>query len=181
MRLFIGLTVPRAFRDEIQAAWKTVDTSSLDTRPIEPEKWHFTLAFLDDVEPEHLDALKLLIQRAIEDRPEGKFTFTHFESFPRKNPSYIVARADAEPQDKWNTFIQQLRELVSVAAPNVDRKPWIPHVSIARTKNASADLATWSVPMPNLEWTPDALTLIQSEIGPNGTKYTDLHVFPFNV
>lgn len=176
MRLFIGLHVPDELREKLDTAWSK-KTGPGDLRPIEPDKWHFTLAFLGKVPEENIGALKLLIEQAIEHTPKGNFKFTNFETFPSKNPSYLIAKAEANPKEKWISFIESLRDMVSVAAPEVDRKPWVPHVSIARIKKGYA-LPNWSQPIEEFEWVPTELTLIRSEIDDKGSKYTNLHVFP---
>lgn len=180
MRLFIGLQVPDSLRQQIQNAWSRVNTWTAEARPIDPGHWHFTLAFLGEVSPENIEALNILIEKAVERSPKGSFSFTHFETFPSKNPSYVVARAFASPATEWNAYIERLRDLVSVAAPDVDRKPWIPHVSISRVKKNSS-LPVWSEPIEPFEWVPGELTLVKSEISAQGSQYTDLHVFPLNL
>lgn len=180
MRLFIGFQVPDTLRQRIGDAWSKNKTWTSDSRPIDPEQWHFTLAFLGEVTPENLEPLKVLIETAVERSPKGSFSFANFETFPSKNPSYVVARAFAEPANEWNAYIERLRDMVSVAAPDVDRKPWIPHVSIARVKKNSS-FPVWSEPIEPFEWVPGELTLVKSDASGQGSRYTDLHVFPLNI
>lgn len=144
---------------------------------IEPTKWHFTLAFLGEVELENIPALTHLLERAAERPPKGQFIFTNYQTFPVRNPSYIVARALPEPADEWNAFIGKLRDMVSVAAPNVDRKPWLPHVSVARVRKGTP-LPGWEQPIEPFRWTPKEITLVKSELNREGSSYTDLHVIP---
>ncbi|MBI4138847.1 RNA 2',3'-cyclic phosphodiesterase [Candidatus Uhrbacteria bacterium] len=180
MRLFIGIVVPPDVRTRLQEAWTAVTSCPANCRQIDPTNWHFTLAFLGQVPEQNLEPLVHLIEKAVEHPPKGSFSFTEFETFPSKHPSYLIARANAEPRDNWMGFIQHLREMVSVAAPSIDRKPWVPHVTIARAKKGRL-LPRWSNPIAPFEWTPHELTLIRSTPTQNGSLYTDLHAFPFNL
>lgn len=180
MRLFIGLNVPDDLRNRLEKAWSEVTAKPTDLRPIENDKWHFTLAFLGDVPEVNIEALKILIEKSLDKAPHGSFTFTNFETFPSKNPSYVIARAHADPQDQWLSFIESLRDLVSVAAPEMDRKPWIPHVSIGRAKKGGA-LPIWNEPIHSFEWVPKELTLVKSELNSHGSKYTNLHAFSLDI
>lgn len=181
MRLFIGMKVPPELRERLHGLWSEVEFPWGDEcRAIERSKWHFTLAFLGEVEPASRSALEMLMEKAIEKPPRGHFTFSGFQAFPSRNPTYIIARALPEPEKDWNIFIERLRDLVSVAAPNVDRKPWIPHVSLARARKGTT-LPQWSQEIKPFQWKPTELTLVRSESNREGSIYTDLHVFPFDV
>jgi 2'-5' RNA ligase len=148
----------------------------MNCRPIEPENWHFTLAFLGEVPEQNLDALIHLIEKAVERPPKGSFSFSSFENFPKKHPSYLIAKAMTEPINEWTIFIERLRDMVSVAAPNMDRKPWIPHVTIARAKKRRL-IPKWNNEIEKFSWTPKGMTLVQSIAIPTGSKYVNLHEF----
>jgi RNA 2',3'-cyclic 3'-phosphodiesterase len=178
MRLFIGMAVPPDLRERIQDAWTRVRTCPTNIRPIDPMNWHFTLAFLGDVNEANVMALDALISKAAERPPHGFFSFTGFETFPTKHPSYVVVRAMPEPAGEWVSFIERLRDLVSVAAPNVDRKPWVPHVSIARSKRGTLLPPNWRDEFGHpFDWQPTDMTLVQSRLQPQGSNYTDLHAY----
>lgn len=180
MRLFIGIPVSQAVREQLEAAWSAVPEKPSNCRSVEPVHWHFTLAFLGEVPEENLEALTELINTAVKQPPHGGFTFTDFRSFPHKRASYVVANALANPSNEWIGYIERLRDMVSVAAPHVDRKPWVPHVTIARAKKNKL-LAPWFWSIPSFEWKPTELALIQSEQTASGSIYTQRHVFPLFV
>ncbi len=180
MRLFIGILLEEEVRKKIQEAWSIVPDFPSGCRLIDPKNWHFTLAFLDQVDDDNREPLIHLIEQAIENPPKGSFSFNAFETFPGKHPSYLIARAVAEERESWHSFINRLRDLVSVSAPNIDRKPWVPHVTVARAKKGKL-LSKWSEPLQkDINFTPQEITLVKSTPTQNGSVYTDLHVFKFN-
>ncbi len=180
MRLFIGILLEEDVRNKIQEAMSLVPDFPIGCRTIDPKNWHFTLAFLDQVDDKNSETLIHLIEQAIENPPKGSFSFNAFETFPVKHPSYLIARAFAAERESWHSFIHRLRDLISVAAPNIDRKPWVPHVTLARAKRGKL-LPKWSEPLPkDIIFTPQELTLIKSAPTQHGSVYTDLHVFKLN-
>lgn len=177
MRLFIGILLPEDVRDKIHHARLRAPEFPNGCREIEPANWHFTLAFLDKVDDDNLEPLVHLIEQAIENPPKGSFSFTAFDSFPSKHPTYLIARAEANPRESWHSFIHRLRDVISVAAPNVDRKPWVPHVTIARSKKGKL-LPKWNAQFDkDVEWKPQELTLIKSTPTQNGSVFAKLHGF----
>lgn len=180
MRLFIGIPVSQSVREQLEMAWNAIEEKPSNCRSVEPKNWHFTLAFLGEVPEENLGPLIELIEKAVERPPNGGFTFTDFRAFPNKRSSYVIANALANPSHQWIAYIERLRDMVSVVAPHVDRKPWVPHVVIARAKKNKI-LSPWSGTVAPVEWQPKELALIQSEPVALGSVYTQLHVFPLVV
>lgn len=177
MRLFIGMRLPKETRDALQKEWSKVTGVPTNYRPVTPENWHFTIAFLGQIPEEHFHALESLLETAVERPPKGAFLLTDFQTFPTKHPSYVVIRAVAEQKDEWTKFVNRLRDIVSVAAPDVDRKFWTPHITIGRVKNRRI-LPPWTHPFAPMKFQPTDITLVESKLTQSGAHYTDLHVFP---
>lgn len=171
MRLFIGIKVPVNICEQLQRAWTKIQTTPSDFRPIDTEKWHFTLAFLGQVGEENIEILKHLLTLAVDSPPQGGFIFKNFETFPRKHPRYLVARAVAEPAEEWISFVDRMRDMISVAAPAMDRKPWIPHLTIGRAKKRRL-LPRWNAPCEEIKWQqPFKICLIESLPSQDGANY----------
>jgi 2'-5' RNA ligase len=180
MRLFIGIRLPADIRERLGSIWNSFSDRPSDIREIEQDSWHVTLAFLGDVEEEKRPALERLITGALERPPHGSFSLISLETFPPKGPTTVVAKLDADEAAPWKPFVEQLRDMVSVAAPHVDRKPWMPHATLARSRKGNI-LPTWSQSIERISWQPTELALILSEPAPNGSRYSDLHVFPLDI
>jgi len=179
MRLFIGLTLPESVQHELTEAWKRT-SSPADERPMRSSLWHVTLAFLDEVSEENLQPLIHILEQAVAHPPGGAFHIKTFESFPKKKPSRIVAIAEPDEKTAWGRFVMDVRDMVSLVAPHVDRKPWIPHISITRGLKGKP-LELWNQDIPKISWVPTEVALIKSVREPDGSHYTNLHVFPLDV
>ncbi|MCI0479904.1 RNA 2',3'-cyclic phosphodiesterase [Candidatus Uhrbacteria bacterium] len=177
MRVFVGISVPDPIRAKLQAAWDACGDRPTDFRPTAPERWHCTLAFLGEVNEGQIPILEHLLEKAAERPPGGLFRITGFDTFPHKKPGYLIARAVPEPSDRWMAFTDRLRDLISVASPGIDRKPWIPHISLGRARKGRL-LPRWEHAFEPFDWIPTEISLVRSELTKDGSDYTDLRVFP---
>lgn len=180
MRLFIGLPIQPPLQEDLKRAWNLVVSRPEATSGLRPSSWHLTLAFLDDVAEDQMEPLRHLVRTAVEKPPGGLFLISQFETFPYRNPQRVVAKAVPEKMEEWQKFVNHLRDMVSLVAPNVDRKPWLPHISVTRSKRGTC-LIRWTKDIEPIAWTPKEVSIIKSVPGQNGSDYTPLHVFPINV
>lgn len=177
MRLFIGLVLPESVQEALKQAWHQASPESLVSRSIRSSMWHVTLAFLDDVPVEHVEAIRQLVATAVATPPGGAFSIDGFEAFPYRRPSRIVARIKPEQAEAWEECVLRLRDMISIIAPNIDRKPWQPHISITRSEKGKY-LEQWAVDIPTISWTPQFIAMIKSTPGPQGAVYEILSEIP---
>lgn len=173
MRVFIGLGIPEAVRNRLSDLFEKADGKPTDLRKTPNDNLHCTLAFLGEVEDENITALEHLLAAAVESPPGGSFSFTSFETFPVKHPSYVIVRAEPDPKDEWMSYIDRMRDMVSVLSPGVDRKPWIPHVSLGRSRKGKL-FTRWVSDFEPFSWEPQWICLVKSQTTSAGSVYTDL-------
>lgn len=147
---------------------------------MKPKTWHVTLAFLDDVPDEKIGKLIDLVQMVAKHPPAGSFSIEAFESFPSRNPSRVVATILPVFPKTWTMFVDGVRDLASLIAPNVDRKPWKPHISIIRQEK-DLKISPWSEKIEPIIWEPAQLSIIKGTLTPTGSVYESLYVFPINI
>ena len=177
MRLFIGLTVPEEIQQTLRQAWHEASVNPVGLATKRSSLWHVTLAFLDDVPEEQLETLRHLVEAAAAHPPGGAFVIDRFEAFPRRKPTRIVARATPEHLKKWTECVNSLRDMLSILAPKIDRKPWQPHISITRNEKRTF-LEPWSESFSPVYWTPMTVAILKSVPGPTGSSYQILYEFP---
>ena len=177
MRIFIGLPVPENIQNQLGEAWKNVKTYPTHDAPMKPSLWHMTIAYLNDVPDEAIEPLRELVGKSLMHPPEGYLYIDRFETFPPRQPTRVVASVTPENPKQWRMFVEGIRDLISLVAPNVDRMPWNPHISIIR-KEKGLHLSHWQENFDRLSWRHKDIAIIRSEHGPGGAKYTNLHVFP---
>ncbi len=180
MRVFIGLPLSESMQGTLKQAWNNASENPAGKRPMRSSLWHVTLAFLGEVDPSAIDPLAELVSKTATHPPKGGFSIDRFETFPKKKPARIVAHAVPEHVDSWRHFVHHLRDMASIVAPQIDRKPWIPHISITRALKKNY-LQPWNESFDPISWKPSELAIIQSTPGPHGSIYKHLHVFPLDV
>jgi len=180
MRCFLGIPLPADCRAAIKESWTIPENERPSLKLSDPGQWHITLAFFGDVAYDQLIRLVQLISQALETPPEGSFHMTSIQTFPAKKPTMYVAKCRPEQEIMWHQCVNQLIEMASICAPQTDRKPWQPHVTMARTRSGRI-LEPLEHPLENIGWVPEFATLYRSEPTVAGHKYIPLHEYRLNL
>jgi 2'-5' RNA ligase len=182
MRLFVAVNPGERFRQLLATqldAWR----SQLQIAWARPQTWHLTLDFLGEVPAGKVEPLKgSLLAECRRHRP---LTIRPGEpgAFPNLNrPRVFFLQMDDD--GGLNALAAAVRERVDEVLPDgeQDRKPFRPHLTIARIKR----------PLPRHQlqllsgirfapWEPLVLKqvhLIASVLHPAGARHTDLAAFP---
>jgi 2'-5' RNA ligase len=176
MRCFIGLPLADDLRDEISRALIYADKPR-DIRRIDENLWHVTMVFLGDVEPESIGEIVKICKRYY--RSPGSITFDELATFPKHKPRMLVASGSAEPQALWNQCVNRIRRDLTSYAPDMDLKPWRPHITLARA-GKDVILPKWRLRVGPWTWLPGGFTLYQSELTEHGPTYRVINEFPFS-
>ena len=180
MRLFIGIPLSPELRQHLIQAWGKLSEQPGRYRPTPPENWHLTLSFLDEVTEPKVQTLAELIAQGTEKTPQGALLINRFETFPAKRPTHVTARAQPEQPETWKNFVAQLRDFASLAAPDIDRKPWTPHVSIGRAEKGVV-LPEWQRGIETFAWRPTEFCLVKSTLTAHGSAYECLYTYPLGL
>jgi len=180
VRCFLGIPIPADCRNAIRNNWVVPENERPSLKLSDPGQWHITLAFFGDVAYDQLINLVQFIGQALETPPEGAFHITSIQTFPSKKPTMYVAICKPEQEAMWQQCINQLVDMASLCAPQTDRKPWLPHATLARTRS-SRILEPVDISLQNIGWVPEFATLYRSEPTVAGHKYIPLHEYRLNI
>lgn len=176
MRCFLGMSLPLEIRDRLSEVLSMGDKPKM-IRRVSEERWHLTLAFLGEVDPEHIP--KIIQRLSIFNRSPGTIELTKLETFPQGKPRLLVASGIAEPTHEWDAFIKGIRSEAASLASNMDTKPWMVHITLGRAGRDEV-LPAWEKSIGSRIWKPDGFTLVQSKLGNDaGSGYKNLHDFRF--
>lgn len=150
-------------------------------RWLSPETLHVTLKFYGEIQLDMVESLKKHLA-AIRRRGAFEMNIEGINGFPS-----LLA-----PNTIWTGIKTDLRRLLDTAGDveraslkigvNRERRPLRPHITLGR-RSAGGPLDAASVAIlenspPRLEpWRVESITLMQSELFPQGPKYTTLEVF----
>ncbi len=170
-RLFFALWPDATVRQRIAVAG-TRATAAAGGRPVPPENYHLTLAFLGSVPAEHLPAL-LRVARAIRMQPFS-LALDHTGYWPRPRVAWL------RPAVCPAALQQLVDDLWGGLAPlgfAPDSRTFKPHVSLVR--KAPGGLGS-RLAQP-IVWAVDDFVLVRSETLPAGPVYSLLERFPATV
>ena len=178
MRLFTALPLPEELRQQV-----VLDTAVFRGRY--PQlKWvgmdalHITLNFLGEVDEAQLDGIIAAIKRSVEGCVSYPLTLNGFGRFPRGGSPRVVYLAVQEGFDESRQLQQRLAGGLHPLV-HLERRRFIPHLTLARVKNGAA------CPDPareggNLYFTFPALRVVlyRSHLSAGGAQYQELESFP---
>lgn len=173
MRMFVALYPGDEAIAHLAGVLQQLHTeTSPAVRWIPPERWHITLAFLAEVDPDRVERLQeSLAEVATQHTP---LEVLHLESAGAFGPTVWIGVAPTHrgtPAERLARAVQRASRSVGI---DVERRPWRAHLSIARVRTRDSDasktltqclvteLADYSGPA----WTASRITLVHSILGP---------------
>lgn len=176
VRCFLSIPLPEHITDELSRSFERTETPQ-NIHRIDEQFWHITLAFLFEVDEDNLHSIIKACERF--QKSPGSLTINEFITFPERDAHLIVGVADETSSAPWKVFVQNLREAIYPYAKEIDQKPWIPHITIAKATEDTC-LKKWKKILEPLSWTPKNFELVQSKPAPDGPHYRTIRVFPFS-
>ena len=184
IRCFVAIEIP----ESIQALLKIVQT---DLQPqirkaswTKPGNFHLTLKFLGDVHPEAINDIRDTLQRMTDTHSPFSIAFGGIGAFPnfaRPRVIWMGIKQGASPVSRLAKTVN--RELTHLDFSTDTR--FHPHLTLARLRTA-----TNLEPLKNMSRKYDTIvggsmrvneiTLMQSQLHPNGAIYTPLSVHHFS-
>jgi len=167
VRLFVALVPPPAAVAELVAATRDLPVSGL--RPVRPQQWHLTLAFLGEVDDATRAELVVRLGRVARRHPPPELALSGGGRFA-EHVLWAGVQGD-------RTGLRRLCDSVRAAARRcgiaTDQRPYRPHLTIAR--GAGADLRPLTQHLHGFTgstWAARELHLVRSRLGagPGGTS-----------
>ncbi len=176
MRLFVAAIPPPALAEELAGAAAELATPEL--RPTSPENVHVTIHFLGDVDPDAVPALTEALADACVHHAPTELTVEAIAPGPPRRPRMLWGIAPATPA--YEALVNAVAAAAATHAPDARRaRPGTPHLTLARLRGR-AELRDWPGPRPlaDARLPVSELALVQSELGPDGPRYTTLASLP---
>jgi RNA 2',3'-cyclic 3'-phosphodiesterase len=179
LRLFVALDLPEELRDGI-VEWGRRELTDPALRAVRPESLHITLAFLGWRPERDVEWLGEIVSGLVSPAPTIEL------GDPKAKPSLRQARVFALPAESLGVVALQAEleeELVSARLYKPEKRPFWPHVTIARVKpEGRGSKRPRRVERPPGELPKDLLQprrlvrvrLYRSELMPSGAEYVPL-------
>jgi 2'-5' RNA ligase len=170
MRLFVALCPPEEVRAHLAAALPEFPP---EARPVPPEQWHLTLAFLDEVADEKVDAVGRAVEVAARSARPFTLQLTGAGAFGRERGTAWVGLAGET--DRLARLVRVLRGGFVAIDISLENRPFLPHLTVAhgldlRKPAAAAALAELNA-YRGPTWRAEQVLLVHSTLGPDGPRY----------
>lgn len=169
MRLFLAAPIPGAVRDALQARVAAVDWAE-PVRIVDPARWHLTMAFFGEVEPEGLQGcLEPRLRQRLAKLPGFHLEVTG-AGLLRRSVGFIAVNGITE-QDTRAAREVALRAGRTGARCGVgggEEHPFRPHITIARQRSGAAELRAGIADLADIgsdPWPVEQVDLIRSHLG----------------
>lgn len=198
-RVFIALELPaeaRVYLAEAQRALQTRIPKNA-VRWAKPEGFHLTLVFLGDVSVTYLESVSASMARAAQGIPPFSLHLSSLGCFPSvRHPSvlWLGVAGELEPLEHLQ---RRLVRTLDAWLELDEKRAFRPHVTLGRVRVRDRssqrqvaqvmqevtreDTQSPLAPLPegqapaDVVWTVSQVSLIRSELRPEGSRYTTLH------
>ena len=185
IRCFVAVEIP----EPIQALLRPVQTHLQSrihkgTSWTKPGNFHLTLKFLGDVHPEAINDISKAVQRVTDTHPPFSITFGGLGAFPNLTRPRVIWLGIKQGASTVSHLAKAVNLELTHLGFSTDNR-FHPHLTLARLRTAT-DLK----PLKNILRKYDTIvggsmrvneiTLMQSQLHPNGAIYTPLSVRHFS-
>jgi len=182
MRVFIAVDIEsKEALAKLTALQGYFVESGADVKLVEPQNLHFTVKFLGEVDAETVSKVKDILSQ-IEYAPI-KIVYQGVGAFPSlSHPNVLWVGSDKEGGVRLTELASRVESKLAHLRIG-DRKPFVPHLTIARVRSGRNKEALIKIINSNLNtvFGEDTLTKVKlkkSDLTPKGPIYTDLYVKP---
>lgn len=174
MRIFVSVNLSDRMRQELLCFQAQLQKSMQNWRWIDPAAMHITLAFIGEYPDDQLDVLQKVLWPAADAIPPFTIEIGGLGTFPpRGNPSvlWIGIRKGAA---QMTELAESVTKALQAANIDVDQKPYVPHITLARAKqNGVAQVPdSTHLPVLNPRMTVESFHVMESDLQPSGAHYT---------
>lgn len=169
VRVFFAIWPDNAAREQMAGLAKQLRLASLcNGREIKAENIHLTLAFVGEIEPSRVEALRMVAD-GTRDAGARAFDFTVEEVRYWKHNHIVYAAPISAPQELLD-LVNALSERLAAAGFSLEQRAYAPHITLMR--NASCQSAPEL--LEPVAWRVREWRLIKSEQTSGGSVYTPI-------
>ncbi len=167
-RLFLALWPPDPVREAIRNVGCRL-AREVDGRRVGDAGLHLTLAFLGTLEAARREALEAALSAL--DLSAHTLLLDRLGYWRR--PQVVWVGASCTPE-ALAAFVTDLHACLHALELPVEERPFVPHVTLLRKVRRRPP----ALPFDPITWAVDGFVLVQSELRPEGARYTVLRRWP---
>lgn len=185
MRLFMALELPRDVRDRVTRRAAPLRSASPALAWVSAERLHVTLRFLGDCAEALVTPLADLLRNVTARHAALRVEIGGIGAFPDWHRPRVVW-VGVRDAGRLAALARELDAGCATLGLPRERRPFHPHVTLARTRRPLAGRDARSLEaatrLAHESWSGDldAVTLVQSELTPGGSRYRVLCAAPLS-
>jgi 2'-5' RNA ligase len=179
-RVFCAINLLPRLRERVQAHIVHLRDSVPNARASwnRDEKLHLTLKFLGDIPIERVPALSLAAERAVSGMKPFTLAAQDCGAFPTSRQPRVLWIGIEDTTKELARLQQQLEEECEAEGFAREQRPFRPHLTIARLRNAQAAhqlvAAHKELGFTREEFNVNELVVTRSELSSSGSRYTQI-------
>ena len=178
MRTFVAVFPPQEVREALFRAARDLPSGNA-FRLVGQERIHLTLKFLGDVTEDELDRSRQALEHLSGRHEPFEVSTSGFGAFPSDRRARVLWAGIEAGAGLLRSVAKDVEELLGPAGFGREDRPYIPHLTLGRSRARQAKLAHPDTPPPELRFTVSGVDLVQSAPGKHGVTYQVLATFPF--
>jgi 2'-5' RNA ligase len=180
MRLFVAVNLPAGLRREIRDVTGPLRAAGLPVRWVEEDGLHLTLKFLGETRSDTLPAVTDALEEATRRTRPIELPIGDFGAFPSvERPRVIWVGCDGVPS--LELLQHRLEQGMEPLGFPIEGKPFRPHVTLGRVRKDAgpAGFRGLATLLEGLSYQAETLIesvdLVESRLGPGGSRYRTVH------
>lgn len=175
LRLFIAAFLSEETKDVLFRYVQSLGSFLRGVRWEPKEKLHVTLRFLGDVDESRLEDISADVGSAVCGSGSIESGFEDFRLFPGSGNPRVLS-LDLVKNEQFQSLFDKVQSAVLQNGFEMERRKFIPHVTLGRIRGDFEGIRR--IPRPErTEFSITRVGLVQSELGPRGSRYTSLRTW----
>ena len=182
IRTFVAVDIEgEEVLSKIREVQSEITLSSARIKLVEPENLHLTLKFLGEVEEGRIPLIVKALGEAVSSFKEFKITLKGVGAFPKVSRPNVIWIGVGDGREKLIELANSVENSLRRVGFPKEKRPYEPHLTIARVKYRSSDLPTLIRKVEGTfigDVSVREVRLKKSTLTPKGPIYETLESFP---
>jgi 2'-5' RNA ligase len=184
MRLFLGIPITPALRDQVVELQKHFQTSGADITWTAPQNLHITVKFLGELTKEQAGLVKQAMTSRLSTIEPFQMALRGVGGFPTREQARVIWAGISHGKDPLEKLADAVEKAYGPLGFPTEQKPFRAHLTIGRTRSMAGHKRLVKLLEEvsfrgNSSWPVESVTLFHSELTRQGPVYRPLAVFPF--
>jgi len=185
MRIFIALELPKPVRERLGQLQVKLKGTESRIKWVDPSLIHLTMKFLGEIKENNLEKVIQTARDVAGRFFVFKFRIGEMGAFPNFSSPRVIWVGIEEGEDKLEILAAELEEKLGQEGFSRSSRKWASHLTLGRVKvlrereRLEALIWQYHKEVKGIEVKGKSLSVIKSELTPQGSIYTILEKVPF--